>query len=147
MAITYNFALFQAQFPAFSGAAYTTALVEAQWNIATCYISELEGCTFKSNCRALAINGVTAHLFQLGVNSAIVPIGGKSKGLVKSASIDKVSVSIVEPPSSNSDYQWWLNQTSFGQQILALLKVKSVGGLFIGGRNERGAFRKSNGGF
>jgi len=145
--IAFNFALFQGQFPEFVDPPYTSILVEAQWNIATCYISVKNCGSLTDACRAFAINAMTAHLFKLQTNSANVPSGGKSTGFVQQANIAQISVSIVAPPTNASQFHWWLNQTAYGQQLLALLKAKSVGGLYVGGRAELSSFRKSGGVF
>jgi hypothetical protein len=121
--------------------------VEAQWNIATCYITtENYGCLTDS-CRAFAINAMTAHLFQLGSNSENTAPGGNSTGFVQSATVDKVSVTRQAPPENGSQFHFWLNQTPYGSQLLALLKAKSVGGGYVGGLPERTGFRKIGGVF
>lgn len=147
--IVFDFALFQGQFPDFVDPPFTSAIVEAQWNIATCYITNEDYGCLNGTCRAFAINAMTAHLLALGLNTTAAIPGQETEslpGFVKSASIDKVSVNIQEPPDK-SKFQWWLSQTPYGAQLSALLSVKSVGGLSVGGSNERGGFRKVHGVF
>jgi len=146
--ITFDPVLFRSQFPSFTVAAgFTDAIIEAQWDIATCYINNQEACSILGGCLAFAINAMTAHLLQLGVNSGIQAPGGNATGNVTSATIDKVSVNIEAPPTITSQFHYWLNKTSYGQQLLALLKVKSIGGLYVGGLPEKSAFRKVGGVF
>jgi hypothetical protein len=50
------------------------------------------------------------------------------------------------PPAANA-WQYWLNTSPYGMQLLALLQAKGVGGLYVGGLPERDAFRKVYGVF
>jgi hypothetical protein len=66
---------------------------------------------------------------------------------VSGASVDKVSVTLTPPPVK-SQWQWWMSLTPRGAQLLALLKSKAAGGLYVGGLPaERAAFRKAGGVF
>ena len=86
---------------------------------------------------------MTAHLAHLEHSLAT----GNTAGLVNSASIDKVSVSLTPPPAKNQ-FEYWLNLTPYGQQLLFLLKQKAAGGFVVGGTPaERDAFRKAGGVF
>lgn len=78
--------------------------------------------------RTRAINLMTAHLAVLNTQAA----SGQQAGFVQGATIDKISVQITPPPETNQ-WQWWLNQTAYGQQYLALMQIASVGGFFVGG--------------
>ena len=68
-------------------------------------------------------------------------------GITQSASVDKVSISLAMPPYGTSPWKFWLNSSPYGKQLLALLTVVSVGGKYIGGRDEIGSFRKARGRF
>jgi hypothetical protein len=85
---------------------------------------------------------MTAHLIYLedAMNS------GAPAGQVQSASEDGVSVSLTPPPN-RSEFQWWLNQSPYGQKLVVLLSTSLVGGLYVGGSTERRGFRKHGGGF
>lgn len=61
-----------------------------------------------------------------------------------SASEGSVSVGMMAPPAKNG-WQFWLSSTPYGVQLGALLGVASAGGVFIGGSEERAAFRKAGG--
>lgn len=94
----------------------------------------------EGECRYRALTLLTAHLAALGVLIA----AGQVPGLVQTATVDKVSVSLTPPPIL-TQFQWWLSLTPYGQQLLALLQVASVGGIYIGGLPEISAFRKVGG--
>lgn len=61
--------------------------------------------------------------------------GDLSVGTETSASVDRVSVSLTPPPNKNQ-FEFWLNQTPFGVQLLFLLNTATGVGFFIGGSNE-----------
>lgn len=129
--ISFNSALFRATAPAFSNTfKYTDPMIQAQWDLATSYLSNntatgcYNGMTLAQQTSSL--NLMTAHLMAL--NSAIA--AGQPTGLLQGATIDKVSVQLTPPPEVNQ-WQWWLNQTPYGQQLLALLEIASAGGRFF----------------
>lgn len=129
--IQYNDATFRALFPAFSNAGtYPTPLIQLMWDNATAYISDVNGGCYVGGFslaqQTLALNQMTAHLLYL--NTQIV--AGNMGGIVTGATIDKVSVTL-EPPPEVNQWQWWLNQSPYGQQVLALLQAVSVGGFFV----------------
>ncbi len=134
---------FRLRFPAFANPmVYPTVVLQRYWDMATCYISDLNYGWLHGKCRRLAIDLMLCHL--LALNELIA--AGQTPGLVNNATIDKVSVGLVPPPVK-TQYQWWLSLTPYGQELLALLQVKSVGGFYIGGRPELSAFRKVGGRF
>lgn len=129
--IQYNDADFRALFPAFaSTSAYPEVTLQLYWNVATDYISAYPQCWggLKKNQQTLALNQMTAHITALNTLAAT----GQAGGVVQGATVDKVSVTLTPPPVPN-EWRYWLNQTPYGQQLLALLEVKSVGGWFLGG--------------
>ena len=69
----------------------------------------------------LAIYLFTAHLLVLQKNIAQ---GQYSSGIANTATVDKVSVSMVPPPSLGA-FEYWLNQTQYGSELLALLSSKT----------------------
>lgn len=141
--LVFDIAAFRVEFPAFNNAAaYPNATLQAYWNNATNYISSTNYGWLNCAPRQQALNLLTAHLAAL---SALIA-AGQTPGFVKDATVDKVSVSIV-PPETQNQWQWWLNTTPYGQQLLALLTVKSVGGFFVGGSPVRAAFRNFRGRF
>lgn len=140
--LVFDVALFREQFPAFANATtFPTPQLQMYWDMATCYISDnADYGWLQGTCRQLALNFMTAHLTALSVIIA----GGQVPGLMQNATIDKVSVSLTPPPIPNQ-WQWWLNLTPYGQQLLALLEARSVGGDYIGGLPELSSFRKVGG--
>lgn len=127
--IQYNDANFRALFPAFaSTGTYPSVTLSLYWGVATSYISQYpqycEGMNLAQ--QTLALNQMTAHLTQL--NTAAVT--GQQTGIVTAAGVGAVNVTLQPPPEVNQ-WQWWLNQTTYGQMLLALLETVSVGGLYI----------------
>lgn len=137
--IQFDVAAFRAAFtPAFDdNATYTIAALQQYWNNAINYISPVNYGWLIGAARQQALNLMTAHL----ANISSIIAGGQTPGIVKEATIDKVSVSLVPPPGGDQ-FHWWLNITPYGQQLLALLKLKSTGGLFAGGSPVRAAFNR-----
>jgi len=148
--IEFDVVIFRAQFfNQFPDPPFTDAVIETYWNQAVCYVSNIDTQFFLNTaCRTFALNLMTAHLLTLQVannpDGASATIG--QGGFVSSSSIDKISVS-VQAFDTKSEFVWWLNQTAYGQQLAALLAKSSVGGVYYGGNNELGSFRRSGGQF
>ena len=139
--IEFDVALFREQFPEFASETdYPDATLQMYWNMATCYISDEDFGCLKGDCRRDALNMLTAHIARLYSQVS----DGSDPGFVASATIDKVSVSRWTPDYINQ-WNYWLSQTPYGQMLLALLSATGVGGLYIGGINERSAFRQNGG--
>lgn len=76
---------------------------------------------------------LTAHLASINTKLAN---GDNSAGLMaSSAHIEDVSVTTAIP-ESNSEFEYFLNSTGYGRQLLALLSLLSGIGLYIGGQKE-----------
>ena len=141
--ITFDVTKFREQFPEFSNEiTYPDSMLEMYWEMATCYVSNEDYGCLSGSCRELALYFMTAHLTKIGTDTT----NGEDPAFVTSATVDKVSVS-TQPPPQKDQYEWWLSLTSYGQQLLALLKAKSAGGLYVGGSPERAAFRGIGGCF
>lgn len=141
--LQFDATLFRQQFPGqFLDPPNTDAILELYWNTAICYVSPDTGEFMTADCRRQIINLVVGHLITIAGNATI----GQQSGFIESASIDKVSVTIQSFDNKNQ-FQWFLNQTPYGQQAYAQLHVASVGGFYFGGRNELGSFRRSGGDF
>lgn len=139
--ITFDPAVFRVQFPAFASTTkYPDATLQEYFNSATCYISPVDYGWLNGDCRARALNMMTAHLTALSDLIA----KGKAPGIKTGATVDKVQVQLMTPPLKNQ-WQWWLGLTPYGAQLHALLQSVSVGGVYIGGLTERSAFRKVGG--
>lgn len=129
--ILYDSTLFRGLFTAYANTAvFPDVVIQSQWNLATAYITDntitacYEGMTRGQQVSAL--NLMTAHL--LALNQAIA--AGQPTGLLQGATIDKVSVQLTPPPE-DTQWQWWLNQTPYGQQLLSLLQIAAAGGRFF----------------
>lgn len=141
--IVFDPAKFREQFPEFiSNSCYPETMLQMYWDLATCYVSDEDYGCLSGSCRESALCLMTAHLTKIGKDTS----SGEDPSFITSATVDKISVS-TQPPPQKDQYQWWLSLTSYGQQLLALLKAKSAGGFYIGGSQERAAFRKVGGFF
>ena len=149
--------LFRLMFPEFADETkYPDAMIQVYWDIAHTFISPVDCPCQLLNGKALGYAGylMTAHLMWLATQSSSPSggsggsssAGGTAGGIVTSASIGEVSVSMAQPPFK-SGWDYWLNQSPYGQQLLALLRIVSVGGTFVGGLPERTGFRKVGGVF
>jgi len=147
----YDDAKFRLMFPYFADTtAWPEPFLSSCWDMASEFISTAECPCRNLNGKSLqlALDLMCAHIaYLLGSPAA----GGEGEGasgggLVTSASIGAVSVSIAQPPVKDG-WDYWLNQSPFGQQLLALFSAKAVGGFYVGGLPERLAFRKVGGTF
>lgn len=139
--ITFDIPAFRIAYPAFSDPEkFPDETLQLYWNNATCYVSNrnygwLNGC-----CRTLALNLMTAHMTQMSTSANT----GQATGVVTNAAVGAVNVGIMPPPAKSA-FQYWLYCTPYGAQLAALLNVKGVGGISVGGLPEKSAFRKVGG--
>lgn len=125
--ITFDYALFQAQIPLYATSPIES-VVAVYWQTATYYVSNIDRGVLNDGARAYAINLMAAHLIFI----ANLAAEGQVPGLLQNATVDKVTVGLTPPPLPNQ-WQWWLDLSPYGQQLLALLQAVSVGGFFIAG--------------
>ena len=136
--LVFDVTIFRAQFPAFADPSkFPDALLDSYWQVASCYISANNYGYLNGACREYALNLMTAHIAQFGVLIA----SGTVPAVTTSASVGEVSVGIQPPPIKNQ-FTYWLSTTPYGLQLLALLNVKGVGGISVGGLPEKSAFRR-----
>lgn len=141
--LVFDVAAFRVSYPAFADdVKYPDAVLQGYWDTATCFICPEDYGYLHGHCRTQAINLLTAHLAAL----ATLIAGGEIPGMLQSATVDKVSVSLTPPPVK-TQLAWWLNLTPYGMQLWALLEMMAVGGVFIGGSPNYPAFRKPTGRF
>lgn len=142
MAVTFDPAYFRDKFPQFSdNPPWTDAVLTGYFDTAGLYVKgDGYPCVISSDAAAWGLYLMTAHLAALSVMVA----NGETPGLVSQSQIDKISVTLTMPPLPNQ-WQWWLNLTPYGQQLLALYQVKSAGGFYVGGLPETAAFRRVGG--
>lgn len=133
---------FRTAFPAVAPQSVSNITLQRYFDTASIYLCK----RYNTNCflnnprLVLALNLLTAHI--AGIAQQIS--SGSQAGIVTSATIDKVSVTL-EPPESASPFAYWLNQTPYGQELLALLSMVSAGGAYYGARPELGAMRRGGG--
>lgn len=139
--ITLDPAAFRALFPQFADAAkWPDAALSIQFDAATGYVSADTYGDMPVAARTNALYLMTAHLLALGVIIAQNNYSGQV-GVVQGAVVDHVQITLTPPPVK-SQWQWWLNTTPYGAQLLGLLEAQAAGGFFVGGLPERAAFRK-----
>lgn len=143
-AIIFDPVAFREQFPAFNCTPpISSATLQAYFDTATLYINNpncgnytrIGGLTPAQRRQCLYL--MTAHLTAI---SRLIA-SDQTTGVVTNATVDKVSVTLQPPPAPNQ-WQYWLNSTPYGAQLLALLQVAGVGGLYIGARPELAAFKR-----
>lgn len=140
---------FRATFPPFADPAlFTDAFIESQWDLATAFMNPWDSCFINGARLQQALNLLTAHLIFLSelINKGAASGGGAQVGPMASASIDKVAVSMVAPPTRNG-WQYWLSSSPYGLTLWALLQALAAGGFYFGGSREREGFRKIGGRF
>lgn len=135
--LTFDVAVFRAQYPEFTNPPFTDAVLIGYWETATCFVSNKNCGSLRGACRLRALYLMVAHL--CAIYNIIA--AGQTPGQVQGATIDKVSVTLTPPPNP-SQWAWWLGTTPYGAQLYALLQVRSVGGWYIGGLPETSAIRK-----
>ena len=139
--LTLDIALFRDQCPQFADSlVWSQPLIQSYWDFATSIVVDENYGMLADFYRQTALNLLTAHLLVLKERTD----KGQNTAFVTNSSVDKVSVTRLAPPS-NSQFQWWLNQTPYGAQLLVMLEISSVGGISVGGLPERSAFRKVGG--
>jgi len=155
LAFNYSTYIANPQFALYSNPTdYPQITLQAYWDNAINYMSNIAYFgNIQGDKREYALQLLMSHLIFL-TNLANTGNGfgtgtGGSPGTIpyqmQSATIDKVSVSVTPPPNKNQ-FQWWLGTSPFGQQLLALLQIVSVGGNYYGGSYVRAGFRGANNG-
>jgi len=135
--------LFRVQCAAYSNATtYPDLLITNTWGMGSAYVSTSNYGNLKDGQRQYALNLMCAHLLYLSDMIA----KGSPIGVVTSASEGAVSIGLMPPPTKNQ-FQYWLNQSPYGTQLLALLRVKGAVGVYVGGNGVTGNFRNPNGTF
>lgn len=139
--ITLDPAAFRALFPQFADPVkWPDAALSIQFGAATGYVSADTYGDMTVAARTNALYLMTAHLLALGVIIAQNNYSGQV-GVVQGAVVDHVQITLTPPPVK-SQWQWWLNTTPYGAQLLGLLEAQAAGGFYVGGLPERAAFRK-----
>jgi hypothetical protein len=141
---SFNYTNFIAQFPQFSNTdVFPESLLSMYWAIGNSYIANSNYGRLNCANRQLALDLICAHLVQQNT----ITQEGQTPYVLSGATIDKITVQLDPPPKPNQ-WQWFLNTTVYGQQLLALLQAHSVGGFYVTtSPSERTSFRKAYGTF
>ena len=142
--IPFDESLFRSSFPAYANVtSFPSGTLNLYWTWSTYYLSNISNYgALRGTSRQLALNMMTAHL----VAQNVIIGDGNTPYIVQGSTIDKISVTL-EPPPIPNQWQWWLNTTPYGQQLLALLQANTAGGWSIGGTPQTSSFRNAGGGF
>lgn len=133
--VTVTPAMLRQRIPAFADTTkYPDAMLENVIETATCYISAKNLGPLRNGCREQAICLMAAHLLTLRERMAQGGNNGTG-GAVASASVGNVSVSLQQPPNQNQ-YEYWMNLTGYGAELLRLLAIFANGGIYWGGSYE-----------
>ena len=113
--IALDIAQFRTLFPAFQNpTCYADILIETYWGVASNYVSDCYGGCYTQgmslNQQTYALNLMTAHLLAL----QDIIASGQTPGIETGATIDKISVTM-EPPPIKDQWQYWLNNTPYGE--------------------------------
>jgi len=136
--VTLDITEFREIYPAFSdNTKYPDSVITIAFNKATIFFKNETNCVLDEGQLKTIEYLMTAHLLQIQTNTN----SGNTAGVITSASIDKISVTIADP-SSKDDFDYFLNQTIYGQELLALLSLLVVGGFYIGGSPETMAIKR-----
>ncbi len=139
--ITLNIPDFRLQFPAYSDeTTYPDTIITATFNTSELYITNATNNCLDEAKLTRSLYLMTAHLLFLqdSINN------GDATGIVTNATVDKVSVTLLAP-QNKGEFNFWLNQSPYGQQLLALLRLCVAGGLYVGGAPETRVLRKVGG--
>lgn len=114
----------------------------ATFATAAMILTPYDGCLLNGPSLQLALNLMTGHLTQIA--AMLVADPGAVVGPVAGAAEGSVSLNLVPAPAT-SGWTYWLASTPYGQQLWALLSVKTAGGIMVGGSLERASFRQAGG--
>lgn len=111
----------------YSSAALSVSLEQAQN-----HVSRLNLGVLKDGTRAYVIYLMAAHLQVLRDK---LNKGEMTTGLPTSASVGQASITLT-PPKSKDQFDYWLNLTHFGQELLFELNSLTGVGFYFGGSGE-----------
>lgn len=131
--VLFDATAFRAQVPQYADpTAYPDAVLQQYWSNGTNFITDTYGAypgiwPTEDKLR-FALNLMTAHLLFISglLQQGITP------GVETASSVGQVSISL-QPPPLKTQWQFWLQTTPYGMELLALLQTRSVGGWYAGG--------------
>lgn len=126
---------FYSEYPEFNVPQYQNICPQC-FRQAKLFISVKNKGRLKNEQRILAIYLLTAHLSLLTSKVQSGQSGGNGAGMVASASVGEVSVSYVQIPNLDN-WSYWLAQTPYGLELLALFDMLTSAPYYIGGSLER----------
>jgi hypothetical protein len=140
---TFDYESFISLFPEFNNpVTFPELRLQGNWDQATCYCSNINFGRLNNSSRLLALQYVTAHITQYFYNTT----KGKRSLPITQSTVDKIAVSLLAPPVSNS-WQFFMSSTPYGQAYLALLQSASAGGFVVNGVPNGLAIRGFNGNY
>jgi hypothetical protein len=110
------------------------------YDVATSYISAEDYGWLNGASRGYALELLTAHMINLSC------LANNGTGVLISASEGSVNAAFMPPPVKSA-LSYWLNQSHYGQRLLALLSIKAAGGIYSAGSRVTQSIRKFNGSF
>lgn len=140
MEVVLNIADFRTEYPKFSDEIkYPDVIINSNFDTATIFIANHTNCILDIKKLTKVLYLLTAHLLQLETDDN----AGNPAGVITSASIDKISVTIAEP-KNKTEFSYFLNRTTYGQQLAALFRILSMGGIIVNGSPEILAYNRVN---
>lgn len=134
---------FNACFPIFSkeGSGFTTAQIQMAGKRAMFHIAPFDtpGLPLMGEQRWYAIYLMTAHILTLNKKADEDVAAGEAPtgGVEFKATVGSVSVERTKPNSfTMDDWEYWLSQTVYGQELMSLLDTVSGLGFYLNGRPD-----------
>jgi len=126
---------FRSDFPSFSDeTTHPSAIIQGAINRAYQFVSrKVSAYLMDEDAQMLALELMTAHIKTIGDKIAQ---GNSAGGMVGASTVGDVSITLI-PPIIKRNFDFWINQTQFGQEYVALLGSQCPAGLFLGGSNQR----------
>ena len=131
--VTVSLAEFYSEYPEFNTEEYKN-ICPAAFRQAKTFISIKNCGRLADEQRKTAIYLLTAHLSVLSYKNQTGQAG--QGGLVASAAVGEVNVSYVQIPSTDM-WSYWLAQTPYGLELLALFETLTAVPFYVGGSLER----------
>jgi Protein of unknown function (DUF4054) len=140
MTFTFDINAFFSQFPELSN--NDSGVLSMYFDVAKNYVGDVDYGWLNGNSRQYALLLMTAHMATLSCRAAT----GSGGGLLISTSDEATSAAYMPPPAKSA-LSYWLNQSPYGQRLLALLSIKAAGGIYAAGSHATSNIRKFNGRF
>lgn len=140
MELVFSLDNFLSFFPEFDSEGYAKSNVQAHGKRATMHIGRfVEGMPLPPDKREYALFLMTAHLLELDSQNGRSSGDGNSSiaGAPYKATIGSVQIESTKPNSFTSDdWNYWLNQTKHGRELLAFLDLAAPLGVYLNGPKD-----------